>query len=650
MANRRQAPGARLLLLLALAAAALAPAAAQGGCDAALLDTFAAGELSGPQPTTQWIDAATPDSACTARPCSGAADPTSDPSPCMESLQLVFSDEFETAGQQFSAGAGNPRWTAENIWYGATEDIEVYVPAQVTTQDGAAVVTIDRTGDQNATALSQRPDGTVWNVSSAYKSGLVTSWNKFCFTGGYIETRLQLPGNEFASGFWPAFWLMGNLGRAGYMASTKGFWPYGYNSCGGGDAGPSAGGDDPPAPQNITACPDPPGFDRTKFGLLPGQGRGAPEIDMLEVMVGSSKRRKPGSPPPPPAAPGQQVYPHALMTLQTAPLLPNGTTWTVNGIEPGPGQYLAKDDLPEGMVTDLAWWQGPFAPPGEPQYRPGSLFQDAVSAYASLDPSFWTDYHTFGLYWQPGEVLKWYIDGRLVYAVDKEALREQTNSTGYTVHERLIPEEPAYILFNVAMSDSFGYVDLEKLPFPSEMQIDYIRVYQDPAQINVGCSPADHPTEQYLACNRDKYLLTAEDAVLINGTCQGAPSCTQEANMNFQGGDIPDGAGGFVQPQSLPTAKDCCQACQGMSVCGAYVYSTSEQKCFLKLPTGWTKVPVEDPTWGALAGQVYDAGQSYPRGTAPSPQPSAGSRPSSSGSLVGWVLLALLATHLLALV
>jgi hypothetical protein len=33
----------------------------------------------------------------------------------------------------------------------------------------------------------------------------------------------------------------------------------------------------------LAACPDPPGFDRTKYGLLPGVGRGAPEIDMVEM-------------------------------------------------------------------------------------------------------------------------------------------------------------------------------------------------------------------------------------------------------------------------------------------------------------------------------------------------------------------------------
>jgi hypothetical protein len=29
--------------------------------------------------------------------------------------------------------------------------------------------------------------------------------------------------------------------------------------------------------------------------------------------------------------------------------------------------------------------------------RPGNLYQDSVSAYCVLDPSFWTSYHTFGL-------------------------------------------------------------------------------------------------------------------------------------------------------------------------------------------------------------------------------------------------------------
>lgn len=54
---------------------------------------------------------------------------------------------------------------------------------------------------------------------------MLQSWNKFCFTGGYIEVSLSLPGSPTIPGFWPGAWTMGNLGRAGYGATTDGTWP-----------------------------------------------------------------------------------------------------------------------------------------------------------------------------------------------------------------------------------------------------------------------------------------------------------------------------------------------------------------------------------------------------------------------------------------
>ena len=78
----------------------------------------------------------------------------------------------------------------------------------------------------------------------------------------------------------PAFWTMGNLGRAGYMESTAGMWPYSYDTCEGSGKQLWSGLDG----QLITACPtDPPGVDRAAWGLNPGQGRGAPEFDVFEV-------------------------------------------------------------------------------------------------------------------------------------------------------------------------------------------------------------------------------------------------------------------------------------------------------------------------------------------------------------------------------
>ena len=49
----------------------------------------------------------------------------------------------------------------------------------MTTQGGSVVITIDKSGPTNTSALSQQPDGRVWNVSLGYKSGFVNSWNKF---------------------------------------------------------------------------------------------------------------------------------------------------------------------------------------------------------------------------------------------------------------------------------------------------------------------------------------------------------------------------------------------------------------------------------------------------------------------------------------
>jgi beta-glucanase (GH16 family) len=42
-------------------------------------------------------------------------------------------------------------------------------------------------------------------------AGMIQSWNKFCFTGGYIEAAVSLPGSPDAPGFWPGVWTMVGL-------------------------------------------------------------------------------------------------------------------------------------------------------------------------------------------------------------------------------------------------------------------------------------------------------------------------------------------------------------------------------------------------------------------------------------------------------
>lgn len=55
-----------------------------------------------------------------------------------------------------------------------------------------------------------------------------------------------------------------------------------------------------------------------------------------------------------------------------------------------------------------------------------------------------------------------------------------------------------YIIANLGMSPNFGRIDFEHLQFPATMRIDYIRVYQRPDQINIGCDPPDFPTAAYI--------------------------------------------------------------------------------------------------------------------------------------------------------
>ena len=191
------------------------------------------------------------------------------------SPQLVFSDEFEGKDRNLAAGAADAKWTAEDMYYRPTNDLEVYKPEQVQVTGGSAVVSFSR---GIAHADSQQPDGKVVNEVKAYKSGFVSGWNKFAFTGGYVEARVQLPGNDFYSGLWPAVWMMGNLGRAGYMETTSGFWPYSYSTCQGSTAN---GWSDLPS-QVISACADK-AVNRNKWGMQNGTGRGAPEIDIMEA-------------------------------------------------------------------------------------------------------------------------------------------------------------------------------------------------------------------------------------------------------------------------------------------------------------------------------------------------------------------------------
>lgn len=120
-------------------------------------------------------------------------------------MQLIFSDEFNTEGRTFYPG-DDPYWEAVDLHYWATNNMEWYDPVSLITKGGALQIT-----------LSERQ-----THGLNYQGGMMSTWNKFCFTGGLIETSVRLPGVNDIMGLWPAIWTMGNLGRAGYGATLDG--------------------------------------------------------------------------------------------------------------------------------------------------------------------------------------------------------------------------------------------------------------------------------------------------------------------------------------------------------------------------------------------------------------------------------------------
>lgn len=102
-----------------------------------------------------------------------------------KSYNLVFSDEFNSDGRTFYPG-DDPFWEAVDLWYGATEDLEWYDPKNAFTRGGNLVLLIEN----------------VENHGLDYRSAMLQSWNKFCFTHGYIEVNISLPGpNDETQGY-----------------------------------------------------------------------------------------------------------------------------------------------------------------------------------------------------------------------------------------------------------------------------------------------------------------------------------------------------------------------------------------------------------------------------------------------------------------
>jgi beta-glucanase (GH16 family) len=74
-------------------------------------------------------------------------------------------------------------------------------------------------------------------------------------------------------------------------------------------------------------------------------------------------------------------------------------------------------------------------------------------------PDFSQDFHTFAIEWNPGEII-WFVDG----------VERHRTTTG-------VPDMPMFIIANLAIGGQWPGSPDSTTPFPSYLEIDYIRLY-----------------------------------------------------------------------------------------------------------------------------------------------------------------------------
>jgi beta-glucanase (GH16 family) len=362
-----------------------------------------------------------------------------------DEYELVFSDEFNQDNRTFYEG-DDPYFYAGDFWYGATQDLEWYDPDAITTYDGTLEIRLDRYP----------------NHGLDFRSGMLNSWNHLCFKGGIFEVSVSLPGPAGVPGLWPGAWTMGNLGRPGYLSTTDGLWPYTYQAC---DAGitpnqSSYDGLSNLPGQRLPSCTCP-GEDHP----TPGRGRGAPEIDIIEVGALYAPHNMPIATQSYQVAPFDiHYYPNYNFTA-----FPDNTLSGYNGYTGGPYQQAIS------ATTNLNrdWFDGKQYQRYSFEYVPG----EGEKAFIS---------------WKVGDQTMWMIDGRAIGPNGNIAARQ-------------ISEEPMSLILNLGFSKSWTWVDDLHLIFPTVMRVDYVRWYQKKGETMVTCDPPGFETTKYIKDHLNAY-------------------------------------------------------------------------------------------------------------------------------------------------
>ncbi|GAX26219.1 hypothetical protein FisN_16Lh045 [Fistulifera solaris] len=583
-----------------------------------------------------WIDEQTPTAART--------DPTT-------GYTLVFSDEFDDARRSFTDGH-DTKWTAEDRPGVTNAALHYYNSSTITTADGKLAIASKR---EWAKWTEYDAQGNPYHFERPYQSGLVSTWNKFCFTGGVIELSMQLPGSPNRGGLWPAFWMLGNLARPGYLTSTEGMWPWSYDTCGTSKEAVQAA-----AGQAASACQG-------------GRGRGSPEIDIIEAQPGDYVLRYSNVPHVdgtrrdvqlgrPQISSSLQVAPGIADSLRAiSPAMPQDGNWYPDLFPFGGDAYggLNATENPR-MINN--YWYGQLIQEDPP------LWQDGLSVTWQHSERYYQQQTIIRTEWEPGQYIRWYNgEGELMYEITQEMLNARPGAADAVPQ---IPYEAMYLILNTDISPRWGWngcdpqspCSLANPGFcsadsqltctdcgnpgcllcpeattwladlcreldatnPVAFQIDYVRIYQNPSKgHSVTCDPPGLETREYIDANWEKYTFNpfvneaplsmvqrGGGVCLANSDCQGS----QQTEGTCKNGSCVCPAG-WTGPQCLsPCAGDYAGPCTAPSdaslvgtVSPAPSMLSGDDSTTTTTPSSETNAPIDDDSFAVPTGSGWVA-------------------------------------------
>ncbi|KAK6462932.1 beta-glucan synthesis-associated [Scheffersomyces coipomensis] len=371
-----------------------------------------------------------------------------------EVWKLVFSDEFNADDRTFFEG-DDQFFTAVDLHYAATNDLEYYLPFMARTKNGSLQLTME--------AYKYK--------GMDYISAMIQSWNKLCFNkNAIVEVSLRMPSYAQSRGLWPAVWSLGNLARPGYMATTYGLWPYTYNEC---DYGITP---NQSSPDGISYLPGQRLSKCTCYGQDHpniGTGRGAPEIDIIEGTRG--------------------LYDDWALGAQTLQVAPFDNWWrpdydylsienlNITSMKPDTGTP-SQEAIASTTVLNNAWFENLRNATDLKSSIPGQThFQKYGFEYKSLKTADRDSY------------IQFFVADQKTLGIRGDALHP-TESVGW----RDISKEPMSLIFNLGLSPTWMNIDFGSLEYPATFEIDYVRIYQPEGEEEMTCNPPDYPTTDYI--------------------------------------------------------------------------------------------------------------------------------------------------------